>query len=72
MICDLVAGAQAMGRAKLDDVGFGVEKSDVEPLADRRRRARADRDDLEVRPHSSIGNKAPLELARVSGQACLP
>lgn len=26
----------------------------------------------EVRPHSSIGHKAPIELARASGQACLP
>ncbi len=25
----------------------------------------------EVRPHSSIGHKAPIELARTSGQACL-
>ena len=30
------------------------------------------RDYNEVRPHSSIGNKAPIELARASGQACLP
>jgi len=26
----------------------------------------------EVRPHSSIGHRAPIELARASGQACLP
>lgn len=30
------------------------------------------RDYNEVRPHSSIGRKAPMELARASGQACLP
>lgn len=30
------------------------------------------RDYNEARPHSSIGNKAPMELARAYGQACLP
>ena len=30
------------------------------------------RDYNEVRPHSSIGNKAPIELLSASGQACLP
>ncbi len=30
------------------------------------------RDYNEVRPHSAIGHKAPMELARASGQACLP
>ena len=30
------------------------------------------RDYNEVRPHSSIGHKAPIELASASGQACLP
>ncbi len=30
------------------------------------------RDYNEVRPHSSIGHKAPVELALASGQACLP
>ena len=28
--------------------------------------------DLLPSPHSSIGNKAPLKLARASGQACVP
>jgi len=26
----------------------------------------------EVRPHSAIGHKAPIEFARASGQLCLP
>uniref|UniRef100_UPI0012EC6986 integrase core domain-containing protein n=1 Tax=Terasakiella pusilla TaxID=64973 RepID=UPI0012EC6986 len=26
----------------------------------------------EVRPHSSIGNKAPIELVNASREACLP
>ena len=26
----------------------------------------------EARPHSSIGEKTPVELAKCSGQACLP
>ena len=42
-------------------------------LEDARSRCEAWRQDYnDVRPHSSIGHKAPIELARASGQACLP
>lgn len=42
-------------------------------LEDARSKCEAWRQDYnEVRPHSSIGHKAPIELARASGQACLP
>ena len=42
-------------------------------LEDARSKCEAWRTDYnEVRPHSSIGHKAPIELARASGQACLP
>ncbi len=42
-------------------------------LDDARSKCEAWRTDYnEVRPHSSIGHKAPIELARASGQACLP
>lgn len=42
-------------------------------LEDARSKCEAWRIDYnEVRPHSSIGHKAPIELARASGQACLP
>lgn len=41
-------------------------------LEDARSKCEAWRIDYnEVRPHSSIGHKAPIELARASGQACL-
>jgi putative transposase len=42
-------------------------------LEDARSKCEAWRQDYnEVRPHSSIGQKAPIELAKASGQACLP
>ena len=42
-------------------------------LEDARSKCEAWRQDCnDVRPHSSIGHKAPIELARASGQACLP
>jgi len=42
-------------------------------LEDARSKCEAWRQDYnDVRPHSSIGHKAPIELARASGQACLP
>ena len=42
-------------------------------LAEARSKCEAWRRDYnEVRPHSSIGQKAPIELVRASGQACLP
>ncbi len=42
-------------------------------LEDARSKCEAWREDYnEVRPHSAIGNKAPMELARASGQECLP
>ncbi len=42
-------------------------------LEDARSKCEAWRMDYnEVRPHSSIGHKAPIELALASGQACLP
>ncbi len=42
-------------------------------LEDARSKSEAWRRDYnEVRPHSSIGHKAPVELALASGQACLP
>lgn len=42
-------------------------------LEDARSKCEAWRKDYnEVRPHSSIGLKTPVELARASGQACLP
>lgn len=42
-------------------------------LEDARSKCEAWREDYnEVRPHSAIGHKASMELARASGQACLP
>ena len=60
--------AQALGPGER-----GAPASDTLSLEDARSTCEAWRVDYnEVRPHSAIGQKTPAELARASGQACLP